>query len=126
MSFKISGEGSANIENFTVKATFLALNNSYLLLVSDQDQFGIGTVTLSTPPTNFGTNATSSPFNIFGMKNSMLTNAIGKSASKQLQKPVLSLVFIMEKDLKQEILIKTTMEAVTHAIEDVHNKAKEN
>ena len=47
-------------------------------------------------------------------------------ASKRLQKPVLSLVFIMEKNLKQEILIKTTMEAVTYAIEDVHNKAKEN
>lgn len=126
MSINISGEGSAIFENFIVKATFIALNNSYLLMVSDQENFGIGTVTLSSPPTEFGTKATSSPFNIFGMKNSMLSNAIGKSASKQLKKPVLSLVLLMEKDLKQEIIIRTTMEAVTKAIEDVNSKENNN
>ncbi|WP_371801916.1 hypothetical protein [Candidatus Lokiarchaeum ossiferum] len=122
MSINISGKGIAIFENFVVKATFVSLNNSYLLMVTDQEQFGIGTVTLSSPPTEFGTKATSSPFNIFGMKNSMLSNAIGRNASKHLKKPVLSLVLLVEKDFKQEIIIKTTMEAVNKAIEDVISK----
>jgi hypothetical protein len=120
MSINICGVGSASNENLTITTTFLSLKDSYLLLVTDQDQFGIGTVTLSIPPTGLGTVGSSSPFSMFGMKNSLLANLIGKNASKKLKKPVLSLIFIKENQIKPNIIMKITMEAVSLAIEAVN------
>ena len=115
---EIAGNGKANFGDFTVHASFIRLDNSFLLLVSDQNDYGIGTVTLSTPPTTIRNNAISSPFNLFGLKNTMLANLIGKTASKQLKSPVLSLILIKEQDIKPKILIKTAIEAINLAIKE--------
>jgi len=125
-SLKISGEGIAEFDNFQVKAIFLPLENSYLLLVSDQKDFGIGTVTLSSPSTKLGLDTLSTPFAIFGLKNSILANLIGKNASKKLNCPILSLLLIKEERIKQEIIIKTTMEAINIAIENIRARNSKN
>jgi hypothetical protein len=115
---EVVGQGDASYGEYTIKATIVRLQNSFLLLVSDQPEYGIGTVTLSAPPTMSGLDAASSPFNIFGMKNNLLANLLGKMASKHLISPVLSLIFILDEKLKPEIIMKTAVEAVKKAIDD--------
>ncbi len=115
---KICGEGQANYGAYNVYASFITLYKSYLLLVTDQQEFGIGNVTLSGPPTGIG-QASSSPFNLFGLRNPLLSNMIGKTSSKLLKSPVISMVFIKEKDLKQGIVMKLALEAVKNAIKDI-------
>jgi len=115
---KICGEGKANNGEYYIYATFISLYKSYLLLVTDQQEFGIGNVTLSGPPTGIG-QASSSPFNLFGLRNPLLSNMIGKSSSKLLKSPVISMVFIKEQELKQEIIMKLALEAVKNAIEEI-------
>ena len=119
LNLEVCGEGEATEKEFTAHAAFISLQNSFLLLVTDQPEFGIGTVTLSAPPSGVMTKATSSPFNIFGMKNTMLSGLIGKTTSKMLKKPILSLILIKEAGLKQDLVIRTAMGAVTQAIEDM-------
>ncbi|MCK5343168.1 MAG: hypothetical protein KAR20_07180 [Candidatus Heimdallarchaeota archaeon] len=115
----ICGEGNSQQGDLTISAAFLKLDRSYLLLVTDQADYGIGTVTLSSPPTSPHLGATSAPFSLFGLKNNMLANLIGKSASKHLHAPVLSLILIKATQLKPEMIIRTTMDAVLQAIEVV-------
>ena len=115
----ICGEGTSQQGDLTISAAFLKLDRSYLLLVTDQADYGIGTVTLSSPPTSPHLGATSAPFSLFGLKNNMLANLIGKSASKHLHAPVLSLILIKATQLKPEMIIRTTMDAVLQAIEVV-------
>ena len=117
----ICGEGNSQQGDLTISAAFLKLDRSYLLLVTDQADYGIGTVTLSSPPTSPHLGATSAPFSLFGLKNNMLANLIGKSASKHLHAPVLSLILIKATQLKPETIIRTTMDAVLQAIEVVKN-----
>jgi len=80
-------------------------------------------VTLSGPPTELG-QASTSPFNMFGLKNPLLSNMIGKTASKQLKSPVISMIFIKEKELKTEIVMKLAMEAVSEAIKKTKKELK--
>ena len=121
---EVVGQGEASYSEYTIKATIIRLQKSFLLLVSDQPEFGIGTVTLSAPPAMSGLDAASSPFNIFGMKNNLLANLLGKMASKHLNSPVLSLVFILDEKLKPEIIMKTAVEAVKKAIDDKSTQNK--
>jgi hypothetical protein len=44
---------------------------------------------------------------------------IGKSSSKLLKSPVISMVFVKEKELKQEIIMKLALEAVKNAIKNI-------
>ena len=114
----VCGEGQANYGEYYVYATFISLYKSYLLLVTDQKEYGIGNVTLSGPPTGIG-QASSSPFNLFGLRNPLLSNMIGKTSSKLLKSPVISMVFIKEKELKQDIIMKLALEAVKNAIKNI-------
>ncbi len=103
--------------DFPVAAALYKLHKSFLLLVSDQPEFGIGTVAISGPPTDLYPNATSSPLSSFGLKNNMLTNLVGKTASKSLMAPVLSLVLIKNTSLKQEVRLKAVMSCVIGLLE---------
>jgi len=95
---EVVGQGNSSYNEYTINASIIQLQKSFLVLVSDQPEYGIGTVTLSSPPTIEGLDAASSPFNIFGMKNNLLANLIGKMASKHLSFPVLSLFIFAKKN----------------------------
>jgi hypothetical protein len=119
VNIKILCETQANYDTFTVNLAIIALKNSYMILATDQDEYGIGTLILSSPPSIEGTGAISSPFTLFGLKNNMIANLIGKTASKKLKKPVLTLLLIKEEQLKQEIIMKTIHDALLEAINKI-------
>lgn len=115
-NIKILSEALANYDSFSISISIIALKNSFMILATDQDEFGIGTLILSSPPSIEGTGAVSSPFTLFGLKNNIIANLVGKTASKKLKKPVLTLLLIKEEQLKQEIIMKTVMDALLEAI----------
>lgn len=113
---EVIGEGQADFGDFVVHVAIVPLKKSYLFFVTDQSEYGIGSVILSTPPMLEGTSATSSPVTLFGLKNNLLANLIGKTASKKLQVPVMTLLLIKNEQIKPEIMTKTVMDAVLAAI----------
>lgn len=124
-SLEIIGEGHTTQGNLTIHVSIIKLHKSYLILVTDQPEYGLGTVTLSSPPLLDGTKAMSSPFPIFGLKNTMIANMVGNIASQKLSTPVLSLIYILEQSMKQEIIMKTTLDAVVKALENCNTGNKE-
>ena len=92
-----------------------------MILVTDQEDFGIGTISMSTPPNEIISQSVSSPLNMFGVKDTMLTTIIGKMASKKLNKPVLSMILLKESGLKQKTLIEITSKSVIKAIESIES-----
>lgn len=114
-------EATATQGDFSISVTFIRLDQSYLLLITDQPEYGIGTVTISAPPSELFQDAMSSPFSLFGLKNPLISNLIGKTASKKLKVPVLSLILLKSQDIKPDIILKVTMDAVNCAILKIQN-----
>jgi len=122
---EIVGKGQSSQANLTIHVSIIKLHKSFLILVSDQPEYGLGTITLSSPPLLEGTKAMSSPFPIFGLKNNMIANMVGNIASQKFNTPVLSLVYILEQNMKQELIMKTTLEAVLKAVENCQSSKNE-
>ncbi len=94
---------SVQIEDVTIYIEIFHLYKSYLTLVSDQKEFGIGDVTLSSPPAMEGLKSTSSSYNLFGMHKRLLSSIISKKISYILKAPVLVLLFLKTKKEEVEI-----------------------
>ncbi len=80
------------------------MHKSFLLLISDQELMGIGNVTLSSPPIIQGLKATSASYNLFGMKENLLSKIIAEKSSSILRAPVLLLLFLKSIQKEEEIL----------------------
>lgn len=120
----VIGEGKASYNLWNISVAIVELYQSYLILISDQEKYGIGTVTLSSPPVLEGTGVMNAPFPIFGLKNTMLAGIVGKMAGQKLKHPVLSLLFIKETNLKAEIIMKTVVDALQQALENIELQQK--
>ncbi|MFX1275148.1 MAG: hypothetical protein ACFFBP_09840 [Promethearchaeota archaeon] len=90
-------------DNHIIYLSLFQMYKSYLLLISDQENMGIGNVTLSSPPTIEGLNSTSASYNLFGMKEKLLSKIIAEKASNMLKAPVLSLLFLKNINEEDEI-----------------------
>ncbi len=85
------------------------MHKSHLMLISDQEELGIGNVILSSPPTIQGLNSIAASYNLFGMKEGLLSKIIAERASRILKTPVLLLFFLKnikkEEDIAQELTL---------------------
>ena len=114
-------EQSASYDDFVVYAQFVKMANGFLLLITDQESFGFGTIALASPPSGISDKSLSSPFNLFGLKHSLLSNVIGKTTSKHLHQPVLTMLLIKNTQLKPKIIMETAMKAVNKALEHIQS-----
>ncbi|MHA2366861.1 MAG: hypothetical protein ACXAC7_23115, partial [Candidatus Hodarchaeales archaeon] len=60
-------EKSLTIDNITIFLSVIKLHKSYLLMISDQKDMGIGSVTLSSHPLVEGMKSTAASYNLFGL-----------------------------------------------------------
>ena len=88
------------IDTHNIYIKLFQMHKSYLLLVSDQEEMGIGNVTLSSPPTIEGLNSTAASYGLFGIKEKIISKIIAEKASRILKTPVLLLYFL--KNVKDE------------------------
>ncbi|MFX0057256.1 MAG: hypothetical protein ACFE85_05565 [Candidatus Hodarchaeota archaeon] len=110
------------IEKITIYITLFKLHKSYLLLISDQENLGIGDVTLGTPPIIKDLKSSSSSYHLFGLNKKLLSNIIAEKAASILKLPVLLLLFLKTKVDEKEIikpLVKSLNEMLNGAVESL-------
>ncbi len=101
---KLLAKEDKKIEDITVYLSLFKLHKSFLLLISDHPNMGIGNVTLGSPPIIEGIRAPTASYNLFGMNTQMLSTIIAERASNILKAPVLLLLFLKNKKDDEEII----------------------
>ncbi|MHA1734201.1 MAG: hypothetical protein ACTSU5_19865 [Promethearchaeota archaeon] len=98
MSLKIILEESRVWPDLGVTFRFglVRLANSFVLLVTDQEMFDLGTVVLAAPPQSFQVKPVASSYPLFGLKQNQLAGLLSKRASVILKAPVLTILFVKE------------------------------
>ena len=84
---------SFTIEDYVIYVNLFKLYKSFLLLISDQEDLGIGNVTLGTPSLVEGIKSPTASYNLFGMNSKLISTIIAEKASKVLNDSVAPLVF---------------------------------
>ncbi|MFX0043288.1 MAG: hypothetical protein ACFE8L_10270 [Candidatus Hodarchaeota archaeon] len=100
---KLLAEKDIKIEGIPIYLNLFQLHKSFLLLISDQENMGIGNVTLGTPPSIAGLKSTTASYNLFGVDPKLLSTLIAERASNILKAPVLLLLFLKIKKSEKEI-----------------------
>lgn len=85
------------IEETKIYLKIFKLFKSYLILISDQEQMGIGNVTLASPPLIKGMKSTSTSYKLFGVEEELVSTIIAEKSSYILNAPVLLFTFITSK-----------------------------
>lgn len=116
---KLSSHATISSKNISVNVAIYQLHNGYLLMVSDQEKFGLGTLSISIPPSSLSEKSVGTPISEFGLKYTTLTNIIGKRASKTLGKPVLAVVSLRDQDIPLKEFQKLVLQGVAKALESV-------
>jgi len=101
---KLLAERNIEVENGKIFLNLFQLFKSFLLLISDQENMGIGNVTLGSPSIVKGVKSPTSSYNLFGMNGNLLSTIIAEKASNALNAPVLLLLFLKNKSEAEKIL----------------------
>ncbi|MFX1488348.1 MAG: hypothetical protein ACFFBI_04320 [Promethearchaeota archaeon] len=118
---KLLAERNVEIDEIKIYLNLYKLYKSFLLLISDQEDMGIGNVTLGNPPIIEGIKSPTASYNLFGMNTKLLSTIIAEKASKALNAPVLLLFFVKNKIEDKKIaksLITFLNEILNDLIED--------
>ena len=115
---KILAEDSIKIEDITVYLNLFKLHKSFLLLISDHPDMGIGNVTLGSPPIIEGIKSPTASYNLFGMNTKLLSTIIAERTSNNLKAPVLLLLFLKSKKNDEEI-IKSIVNFLNKVLKDI-------
>jgi hypothetical protein len=109
-------EKSLEMEDFTLYLTLFKLHKSYLLLISDQEELGIGNATLGSPPMIEGLKSTSASYQLFGFNKKLLSKIIAERASY-----LLLLLFLKTKKDENEIA-KPLVNFLNEVLSDIVEK----
>ncbi len=116
---KIIAEESIKIDDITINLNLFQLYKSFLLLISDQPNMGIGSITLGSPPVVEGLKSLTTSYNLFGVNKKLLSTIIAERASNMLKAPVLLLLFIKNKKNEEEI-VKPLVTFLNNTLEKVN------
>ncbi len=111
-------EKSLKLKEITIQLTLFKMHKSYLLLISDQIEMGIGSVTLGSPPLIEGLKSTSASYNLFGVNKKLLSKIISEFSSNILKLPVLLLLFL-KVNKKEEEIAKPLMKFLNEVLREV-------
>lgn len=115
---KLLVEKSKLIDDIKIYVKIFKLYKSFLLLISDQKEMGIGIVTLGNPPLVEGLKSTAASYKLFGIDDTVINTIVAEKASYILKSPVLTLIFIKSK-VKDEVLAKPLNSFLNEILNDV-------
>jgi hypothetical protein len=118
---ELLAERNIDIENIKIYLTLFKLYKSYLLLISDQGDMGIGNVTLGSPSIIKEVKSPTMSYNLFGIRSNLLSTIIAERAANALNAPVLLLLFLKSK-MKDEKIVKPTINFLNQILEDIKEK----
>ena len=101
---KLLVEENIKIDDTTIYLELFKLHKSFLLMISDQPNMGIGNVTLCSPPVIEGIKAPTASYSLFGLNTKLLSTIIAEKATSILKAPVLLLLFLKHKKSDEEII----------------------
>ena len=111
-------EKQKKIDNICLHISIFKLAKSYLLLISDEEGMGIGTVTLGIPSIIENMKMSSASHQIFGVQSKILSKIIVEKMSSDLKEPVLLLLFLKHIKEDQEV-IKPLMDLLKEALIEI-------
>jgi len=111
-------EKQKKIDNICLHISIFKLVKSYLLLISDEEGMGIGTVTLGIPSIIENMKMSSASHQIFGVQSKILSKIIVEKMSSDLKEPVLLLLFLKHIKEDQEV-IKPLMDLLKEALIEI-------
>jgi hypothetical protein len=114
-------EKNIKINDLIIYLVLFQLHKSYLLLISDQKNMGIGNVTLGSPPIIEGSKSIIASHNLFGLDSRLLSTIIAEKSSQVLKAPVLLLYFIKRK-IEEEKLAKGLLKFLNRVLSDINKK----
>jgi hypothetical protein len=118
---KLIAEHNSKIDESLIYLKIFKLYKSFLLLISDQEDLGIGNVTLGSPPIVEGIKSPTASYNLFGMNSKLLSTIIAEKASNVLNAPVLLLLFLKNKN-KEEEIVKPLVNFINEVLEEIIKK----
>jgi hypothetical protein len=119
---KLITEEIFKLTNLEIFFKIFKLQNSFLLLISDQEEMGIGNVTLASPINIKEIKSSSTSFQLFGVQRKLLNKIISEKVSAFLNAPVLVILFLKsvkdEQVITQELMkeINKTLNSLTETL----------
>lgn len=120
---KLLAERNIEVENVKIFLNLFQLFKSFLLLISDQKNMGIGNVTLGSPSIVKGVKSPTSSYNLFGMNGNLLSTIIAERASNALSAPVLLLLFLKNK-IEDEKIVKPIINFLNEVLDEIIEENK--
>ena len=120
---KLLAERNIEVENVKIFLNLFQLFKSFLLLISDQENMGIGNVTLGSPSIVKGVKSPTSSYNLFGMNGNLLSTIIAEKASNALNAPVLLLLFLKNK-IEAEKILKPIINFLNEVLDEILERKK--
>ncbi|MHA2181521.1 MAG: hypothetical protein ACXAAH_08875 [Promethearchaeota archaeon] len=120
---KLLVERTIEVESVKIYITVFKLYKSYLLLISDQGDMGIGNVTLGSPSVIDGVKSPTTSYNLFGITSNLLSTIIAERASNALNAPVLLLLFLKSK-MKDEKIVKPIINFLNNILKEISENNK--
>ncbi|MBN2155003.1 MAG: hypothetical protein JW776_03075 [Candidatus Lokiarchaeota archaeon] len=117
-------EEELEYKNYTIKCGITALDKGYLILITDQAQYGIGEVVLGTPSMLEGGKPISSPAMIFGIKHNILSKIIAERSSVKFNQPCLVLLHLQQPGIRSDIQTKTVVDCLNKCLDKVTHAQK--
>ena len=114
-------EKRKQIDSVFLYISIFKLVKSYLVLISDEEGMGIGTVTLGIPPVIENMKTSSASHQIFGVQSKILSKIIVEKISSDLKEPALLLLFLKHVKEDQEVS-KPLMELLKEALDEISQK----
>lgn len=118
---KLLAEENIVTGDITIYVKLYQLHKSFLLLISDQLNMGIGNVTLGSPPMIEGLKSPTASYNLFGVNSNLLSTIIAERAANILKAPVLLLLFLKSKKDDNNI-IKPLIDFLNTILDDTRLK----
>ncbi|MFX1380033.1 MAG: hypothetical protein ACFFA4_13165 [Promethearchaeota archaeon] len=118
---KLLAEDSIKIDGTTIYLNLFKLHKSFLLLISDQPEMGIGNVTLCSPSVIEGIKSPTASYSLFGVNTKLLSTIIAEKVANILKAPVLLLLFLKNKKSDDNI-IKPLVTFINKILEDTLEK----
>ena len=113
-------EKDIEVENYKIYLRLFELYKSYLLLVSDNQHFGIGNVTIATPIQIDNAQKSFKSYKLFGIQQDLLNQIIAEKFCSYLNAPVLLLLFFTQ--IKDEnAILNSFMKTLVELLKEIKN-----
>lgn len=119
INLKLLVEREEIIDDLVIYGKIFKLHKSYLIMISDHKEMGIGNVLLSNPPTIEGIKASVASYELFGLGNDMISKIMVERAASYLKSSVL-LLFFMKARKREDSFLKALMTFVNDILKEIN------